>query len=96
MLEYDYVVLSAFSNHNSARVSLLVGRNLEAGVYLVFASDRNRLIVAEKFRVPGCYGLYVQLHYGERLLFSAVGTVPYEPRSRQFKWAIGMRSLTSN
>ena len=61
MLEDDYVVLSAFGNHCSAGVSLLVGRSLNAIANLVFAGDGGQLVVADvavksiEFRVVAVY-----------------------------------------
>ena len=39
VLEDDFVVYSAFGSHLSSRVSLLVGRSLDAIVKIVFAGD---------------------------------------------------------
>ena len=39
VLEGDFVVFSAFGRHNSAGVSLLVERSLDAIVNLAFADD---------------------------------------------------------
>ena len=41
------MVLSAFSNHCSTGVSLLIECSFDAFVNLVFANDRGRLIVAD-------------------------------------------------
>ena len=40
------VVLSAFGNHHSTGVSLLAGCSLEVDISLVFAVNRDRLVVA--------------------------------------------------
>ena len=41
------MVFSAFVSHCSAEVSLLVGRNLNAVINLVFTDDGRRLVVAD-------------------------------------------------
>ena len=41
------VVLSAYSNHCSVGVFLLIGRSLDANVNLVITGDRGRLVVAD-------------------------------------------------
>ena len=46
MLEDDFVVYSAFGSRFGARVSLLVGRSLDA-IVNVFAGDGGRLLVAD-------------------------------------------------
>ena len=67
VLEGDFVVFLAFGSRCNAEVSLLVGRGLDAIVNLVFAHDRDRLVVADvavksfEFRVvevyaPNCVG----------------------------------------
>ena len=59
VLENDFVVLSAFSSHNSVIVSLLVGCSLNADVNIVFADDGGRLVVADvalkSFKVGAVY-----------------------------------------
>ena len=46
-LESDFNVFSAYGSRTSARVSLLVGRSLDADVDVVFAGDGGRLVVAD-------------------------------------------------
>ena len=61
VLERDFVVLSAYSSHSSAGVSLLVGCSLDADVNVVFAGEGGQLVVADvavkslKSRVAAIY-----------------------------------------
>ena len=61
VLESDFNVFSAYGSGTSARVSLLVGRSLDADVDVVFAGDGGRLVVADvgvksfKFRLVAVY-----------------------------------------
>ena len=61
VLDNYFVVYSAFGSNLSARVSLLVGRSLDAIVNFVFAGDRGRLLVADvtvktfEFRIAAVY-----------------------------------------
>ena len=65
VLESDFNVFSVYGNHNSPRVSLLVGRSLDADVDIVFAGDGGRLVVADvavksfKFRLVVVYALNI-------------------------------------
>ena len=60
-LESDYVVLSSFGNCNSAWVTMLAERSLNADVNLAFAGDGSQLVVADfaersfSFRVVAVY-----------------------------------------
>ena len=60
-LESDFNVFSAYGSRTSIGVSLLVGRNLDADVDVVFAGDGGRLVVADvaaksfKFRLVAVY-----------------------------------------
>ena len=47
VLKDDLVVFSAFGSHCSAGVSPLVGHSLNAIVNLIFAGDRDRLVVVD-------------------------------------------------
>ena len=47
VLENYFVVLSAFSNHYSAGISMLIKRSLNTIVNLVLADDGDRLVVAD-------------------------------------------------
>ena len=57
----DFNIFSAYGSCSSARVSLLVERNLDADVDVVFAGDGGRLVVADvavksfKFRLVAVY-----------------------------------------
>ena len=59
VLENDFNVFSAYGSRVSAGVSLLVGRNLDADVDVVFVGDGGRLVVADvksfKFRLVAVY-----------------------------------------
>ena len=61
MLESDLNVFSAYGSRTSVRVSLLVGRSLDADVDVVFVGDGGRLVVADvavksfKFRLIVVY-----------------------------------------
>ena len=56
-----FVVLSAYGSCSSSKVSLLIGRSLDADVNVVFAGDRGRLVMANvviksfKFQVAAVY-----------------------------------------
>ena len=57
----NFAVFSAYGSRNSAGVSLIVGRGLDADVDVVFAGDKRRLVVADvavksfKFRLVMVY-----------------------------------------
>ena len=61
VLESNFNVFSAYNSRASARVSLLVGRSLDADVDVVFGGDGGRLVVADvavksfKFRLVAVY-----------------------------------------
>ena len=69
VLEGNFVVFSAFGSCFSAGVSLLIGCSLNAIVNLIFADDRDRLVVTDvavksfKFQVVA---VYVPNSVGER------------------------------
>ena len=73
MLEGEFVVFLAFGSRCRARVSLLVGRSVNAIVNLVFADDGGRLVVADVAvkSFEGGRSLCTQLCWREM-----VGTVP--------------------
>ena len=64
VLENDYVVLSAYSSHNSIEVSLLIRRSLNVDVNLVLAGDRGQLVVVDvvKTNFMACHNLVKRFH----------------------------------
>ena len=73
------MVFSAFGSRCIAGISLLVGRSFNAIVNLVFADDRDRLVVADvavksfEFHVVA---VSAPNFVGERRFFLTVGAVP--------------------
>ena len=87
VLEDDYVVLSAHGSRSSVRISLLIGRSLNADVNLVLVDDGAQLVVTDvviSFEIG--WPRFMRLISLKRgfLFFSAVSVVPRRSETDSF------------
>ena len=83
-LENDFIVFSAYGNHCSAGVSLVVERSLDTNINLVFAINGDRLVVANvviksfEFRVVAVYASNIAAE--RRSFFRQLGPFLDDPK----------------